>query len=348
MVQLLLKRYPQYTFYCDDYNFDQSFCAFPNMVSRETFYEKYGRLNHIVSLATFNRKKTAVFDVIFNNIEKRICSSMYIGGSLFMEGYVDAEHEIQMIEHTPFFIIGANFGPYTSNAYRDSFEEYFNKCAGVTFRDKKSYDLYKHLPNVKYAPDVVFTLDTGSLNMEKHSNRVLISILDVSRKKGIEMHAEQYEQLIAQCCVTAVKRGKIPVLMSFCKQEGDEVVIDRIQNRLPDEIRKKLETFFYRGNMNEALEQFRLADEVIATRFHAMVLALKFRKPFFVISYNAKIDNVLCDLGIQNYVDIKSVSSIKAEELFSNISGPYDISAYMAEAEKQYEQFDRYMNYEEQ
>ena len=346
MVHILLNRYPQYRFYCDDYDLDETFRRYPNFCCKETFYERYGRLNHLINALTLGKNKTWFFDRVFRQIEKRISSAVYIGGSLFMQDVQTnvekrLSYERKRMSKGPLYIIGANFGPYQTENFYVGFENYFADCAGVTFRDKRSFELFKHLPNVNYAPDVVLNLKVACKH--KASNRILISVLDVSKRPSITQYAGQYESFIADVCTEVVRRDKTPVLMSFCNSEGDEDAIARVLDKLSVEVRRGTDTFFYNGNIDLALQQFQLAERVIATRFHAMILALCFDKPFFSVSYNSKVKNVLDDIGIKTYCEISEISSVAVDAVLDSMTEPADISTYREEAERQFHQFERYM-----
>lgn len=346
MVHILLNRYPQYRFYCDDYDADEGFCKYPNFCCKEMLYKKYGRLNHLISILSLNKSNDGFFNWLFRSIEKRICCSIYIGGSLFMQReQTDIDKRLSFerkrLSEYPLYIIGANFGPYQTEEFHKAFETYFANCAGVTFRDKKSQELFRHLPHVSYAPDTVFNLKP--ICQQEKTDRVLISVLDVSRRPRIAQYADQYKHFIIDICKEITQSNRIPVLMSFCKKEGDEDAIFRIISDLPAEVRQKTDTFFYNGDINLALQQFQLAESVIATRFHAMILALCFEKPFFSISYNSKVKNVLDDIGIKAYCDISDISSVTPKEALDSMSEKVDIMTYRKEAEKQFLQFERFM-----
>lgn len=347
MVYILLNRYPQYRFFYDGYESTEVFQKCPNFCSKETLYRKYGRLNHLLNILTLN--KFNFFNKCFQKLEDRISCAVYIGGSLFMQ---DAQADIEKrmsyerarITQWPLYIIGANFGPYQTESFRTAFESYFGNCAGVTFRDRKSYEMFKHLPNVNYAPDVVFNLKSSC--EQTTSDCVLISVIDVKKRSSILQYADQYDQFITDVCIESTNRGKTPVLMSFCKYEGDEDAITRIYSKLPEVVQKETYTFYYDGNLEQALQQFERAERIIATRFHAMILALCFNKPFFSVSYNSKVKNVLDDVGIQTYCDISAVDSVNIKRIFDGMPTFPDISKYKAESEGQFAQFERYMTHE--
>ena len=67
-------------------------------------------------------------------LEKRCDAVVYIGGSIFME-YPNWEQICTWWEYEaknrPFYVLGANFGPYHTEAYRKKMEEIFRDCRDV-------------------------------------------------------------------------------------------------------------------------------------------------------------------------------------------------------------------------
>ena len=154
---------------------------------------------------------------------------------------------------------------------------------------------------------------------------------------------EHYDNLIADLCKKIVNSGKIPLLMSFCKSEGDEAAIIRIINLLNSDTLKKTQTYFYRGNLDEALSVLKFAQSIIATRFHAMVLAIKFNIPSFSFSYNEKMANVLNDIGFYSYANIQNIANLDATKVLNGISPPPIINDYIDKSVMQFNQLNEYL-----
>ena len=143
-VHILCTRYPTVTFYLSgDEKYLQAFKHIPNLI-----------LNADMQLISVD-------------------AIVYIGGSIFIENSKDSVYRVldlkeEIIKETiPTYIIGANFGPYLTEKYVDTVKnEILRNAKGVTFRDKYSYELFKDIPSVSQALDVVFSLDT-----EKYRNK---------------------------------------------------------------------------------------------------------------------------------------------------------------------------------
>ncbi len=345
MVDILLRRYPQHKFWVNNTQLEtEVFRKYPNFENRAALWEHYGRRNHIANLLTLNRKKDFLLHRMVQQRNKGCNGSVYIGGSLFMEGVRDTAEYIRQEEEKldagPLFIIGANFGPYETEGFRAAFEEYFKKCAGITFRDQASYRCFATLDNAAYAPDVVLNLPDAP---KAGNGSVIISVIDVRSRPKLKEYTQSYDRFIADTCQTCVAQGKKPVLMSFCESEGDCAAIERIKELLPVEIREKTGVYAYNGNIPEALEQIAQADFVLATRFHAMILALCFEKPFFCLSYSDKIKWVLEDLGCDAYCDLKQISTLEPKDIFARYTQPVDAAAYRREAQRQFAQLDEFL-----
>ena len=90
---------------------------------------------------------------------------VYIGGSIFMEGgkvynlspkFYDFVKRCKE-KNIPFCYISSNYGPYQTQEYFDLSRENFKTCTDICFRDKYSYNLFKDIKSVRYAPDFAFS-----------------------------------------------------------------------------------------------------------------------------------------------------------------------------------------------
>lgn len=347
MVDIMLRRYPQYTFWVDhSSNATDIFLKYPNFENRRKIAGRYGRLNHIVNILTCYRNEDILLHRIFSRLTRKSRCSVYIGGSLFMESVGDDVKARIVIEEKrlnpkPLFVIGANFGPYVTSDFRDAFVDFFGKCGGVTFRDKKSYSLFQGMSNIDYAPDVVFNLPYHT--EETHNNTVVISVVDLQRRSTLAKYTPDYERLISEACRVCVMQGKKPILMSFCDYEGDINAVWRIWENLELPIQQETEIYRYQGCLDEALELFEKAQFVLATRFHAMILALRMNKPFYCISYSDKIKWVLNDLHSNAYCEMHNLNALHIEDILANCKRSVDVTDYMRAAERQFTQFEKYM-----
>lgn len=351
MVKILLERYKNLRFYYgEDGNIrNRSLLVLPNFLDKEHIYERYGRWNHLVSILSFGSLPNAVFHHRFQKILKECIGSVYIGGSLFNSHQGESPEqriarEKSQVSRTPYFVVGCNFNPKESRSYIDAFREFFASVAGVSFRDRASYELFQELPNAQYASDVVFNLDIRRYQGAEKNNTVLISVVDCEQKQYQVSYTEVYETAIVKICEAAILRGLTPVLMSFCKFEGDETAITRILDRTPGGIREQIRVYHYEDNIDEALSLYSRAQCVVATRFHAMILAMLFELPFFVVSYNDKVRHVLQDFQMDCYCDMDTVKDLDGENVFKRMQRFSKIDQARADSSRQFQQFEAFVN----
>ena len=347
MVDILLKRYPQYRFYYDGTDeCSDLFLEYPNFENRTPIIRKYGRLNYLMNLLSRHKNEDALIKKIFQKREKKSICGVLIGGSMFIQLKAKPERHVWWEElrfgELPRFVIGVNFGPYQTEDFKEAFKGYFSRSRGVTFRDRHSHGLFSNLDHAAYAPDVVLNLPVEQVQQENQGT-VIISVIHVEERDHLAKWTEDYQNFIIDCCQESLRRGKQPVLMSFCKKEGDEAAICRIKERMDPALAEKTREFYYHGNIKEALSMFAGADYVVATRFHAMILALRFGKPFFSIAYSDKVKWVLDDVGSSAYCGMDQLHGLRAETVMDAHAQAVDAENYILQAQKQFAQLDDFL-----
>lgn len=302
------------------------------------FFDRYGKENKIY-LYTGNKYKKIlsknvitlknIFTIFLNKLLKLFSKGKYdiqfliyrkvdyvvkIGGSIFMEKYDKSNKEninLEYPQNKKYYIINSNFGPYETNEYYKAYFSVFKNAEYVSFRDKYSYDLFKELPNIRFGADIVFGFDTSNINI-KSRKRVIFSIIDVEKKISSK-YKEGYEKKILEL-VSFFKEKEYEILfMSFCKDEGDEKAINNILKQISNE---KIEKYFYRGNISEALNVLGDSSIIIGSRFHANIIGLTLNKTIIPIAYSDKMINVLNDIKFAGKViDIRKLNLFNVNDL---------------------------------
>lgn len=322
MINILLNRYKNYRFYyCDEWERSDVFLKYKNFFTFKIIEQKFKSVNNFFNLFLPKSKKNYLINYISNYIDKHTICSVYIGGSIFMQhgdvryGYGNIlRDKLKRLNDGKLFIIGASFGPYFQEEYLEIYRKFFSKCRGVTFRDYHSFNLFKDLKQVKYASDVVFALKNNNQQNENVVDKqVVISIVNFETKD----YYDDYKKFIKNFCIEVANRNKYPVLVSFCKYEGDEKAVSDIYDTLPETVKSITKKIFYsEDNIDVLLKLFQRCCFVLATRFHSMILALKFNKPFFAISYAPKVSDYLNDLNFDCYCNLSEIKKIKAKDVF--------------------------------
>ena len=248
---------------------------------------------------------------------------IYIGGSIFMEGgkvynldsqcnnFIKKCYEKKI----PFFYISSNFGPYKTQEYFDLARDTYKYCKDICFRDMYSYELFKDIPTVRYAPDLIFNFENiNESNIKKDT--IGISVIDMSIREKLRQYEKTYIKCMIQNIIDYIQQGKIVYLFSFCKEENDERTIEIIKKHIPIKYRNKLRIVHYDGNIKEFINIYKSIEYMVCCRFHATVLSIALNQKMYLLSYSKKIDNVIQDLSlIERYSKIESLEENTKFEL---------------------------------
>lgn len=236
---------------------------------------------------------------------------VFVGGSIFMEhnGMQYLKDFNKFIKHAknnsvPFYYTSCNFGPYETEEYYEIAKDMFRHCKDVYFRDKYSYELFKDVESVRYAPDLILSYDLK--NIEKKKDTVGISVIDLSIRKNLRDFENQYFETLKNNIEEYQKQGKKVYLYSFCKYEGDERAIEKLEKMIQD--KENLEIVRYDGDIDKFLNIYSQMEYMICTRFHSMILSKKLNQKIFVLSYSDKVNHVIKDLELPfHIVDCKEI-----------------------------------------
>ena len=237
---------------------------------------------------------------------------VYVGGSIFMEknnGLQRLKDFNKFIKHAkhnnvPFYYISCNFGPYETEEYLEVAKDTFSYCEDVCFRDKYSYDLFKDIKTVRYAPDLILSYEFN--NIEKKEDTIGISIIDLNIRKDLINIKSKYIEMIKNNINKYQAEGKEVYLFSFCKYEGDENAINDIYNLVDN--KEKLKIVKYNGDIEEFLNIYSQMEYMICSRFHSMIISTRLKQKMLILSYSKKIDNVIKDMNWN--LNIKKLTDI--------------------------------------
>ena len=242
----------------------------------------------------------------------------------------------------PYYIMGINFGPYKSQTYFDNIHSYFKDAEDICFREEYSYNLFKDLPNTRWVPDIVFSMDTSNIKIT-NNKRVVFSIISCSRKIE-EKHTGNYEKKIIQMTKFFINKGYDICYMSFSKREGDEDAIASILNKCDEELKQKISVYNYRGNRKEALEELANSQIIVGGRFHANILGMLLGKTIIPMLYSNKTKNVLDNMNFKGkIIDIRTLNEADLHEEISDKDLEYkqDIQYEIEHAEEHFKKLDK-------
>jgi len=246
---------------------------------------------------------------------RELCKYMFklqgiviIGGSLFQdykEGYKSYHKRNIIIQcfrilRKKICIMGINIGPIYSEECMKIFKKTFKYADYISVRDKKSYKILQenNISNCGYYSDIVFNYHDNNNMKDIEKNRLGISIINYCR--NIE-HKQQYIDKTIELINKYLKEQKDNTVYLFgfdAGIENDAEVIDVIIKKIIE--KDKVYSVIYNGNIDDFLEHYKKCSFIIGTRFHSLILALKYQIPFIPIIYNIKAENLLNDINYNN------------------------------------------------
>ena len=329
-IRFIAQRYPRAQFYMwSDVKNRRVFADVPNL----KIIDPDSRLVHLL-----HKLRPSLVARYRSIIENRCDAVVYIGGSIFME-YPNWEQICTWWDWTaknrPFYVLGANFGPWHTEAYRQKMEEIFRNCRDVCFRDKYSAGLFPGV--VRQAPDILFGYPMPKVTVKP--DQIFVSVINCAGRDeshNLNDHDGRYVANMAALLKQLLAKGKQIVLASFCKEEGDEEGIRKILAAMGCENDPRVRVLHYDGtNMDEMLAAIAESGGVIGTRFHATILAMAAGRPVLPIVYSDKTKHVLEDLGFAGTVyDLREDTPWTATEMTT-------IVAPAAESERHFEKLDQ-------
>lgn len=257
-------------------------------------------------------------------LAKRCDGLIHIGGSIFIQNnnweqkFRNYSRLISAAKKR--YVIGANFGPYTDEAYLLKYGELFSRMDGICFRDSFSYKLFPHLNNTDWAPDLLFAGEY--IPYRKEGSYAVISVMD----KG-----PAYFKQMAALGDFLYGRGYLVVLMGFCTGEGDAAACLKISGMMQGRHR----VYCYCGDLEEALRIIGGAALIISARFHGAILGWAMGKPVYPIVYSEKTKHVLADLWPDcAFCTLEEIDSLDFKEAADAITFSGDFTELRARAAK--------------
>lgn len=230
--------------------------------------------------------------------------ALYIAGSIFKEYSEWSDQYIwyrELFDPDRMYFLGCSWGPCKTREFEENMTSVLSGMKDVCFRDRYSYHTFAHLPNVRYAPDILFGLDWSAYAGVEEKKQVFLSVVNC-RAGNVELpeYAGEYNRFIARLAERFAELGYRSVLCSFCENESDLPAAEEIRSQMPPHVRENTPIVNYTGtNLQQILQLLAESEYVVATRFHAMILGMVAGKKVLPMIYHLKLRNVLEDLSFQ-------------------------------------------------
>ena len=272
---------------------------------------------------------------------------VFIAGSIFIESKEEKRRKYLLSEwysnlNKPYYIIGANIGPFYTREFIKNVNFILNNAEDVCLRDSQSKKLCSS-KKVRQASDIIFSLDASKYITNSKTKSVIISIIDCDFKASQipNPNSKCYKKTIIDMIEFFQSRSYEIILMSFCKEDGDEKAVDEIFYNLNN--KSNIRKYYYRGNIDEALSLLGSSKVIVGSRFHANVLGLLMNKTIIPIIYNNKTKNLLFDLNFKGRViDINNIEKFDISSLNDDdLNYKLDVSFCKKDAERHFEKLDK-------
>jgi len=252
-------------------------------------------------------------------------SYVFVGGD-FYHPYSDYDGRIKRAkgikDHGGSVIIlgGSLYREYPEDRL-ELMNSFFELADLITFRDSTSYfQCTRMFPKARtvLSSDMAFTLDS-KYNKQLDDPGEYVN-LGISIRRKLDASEEEYQtycRMVADISALHLKTNGANTVSFLALSTGtfdDRDTADRIKALLSEEMRERINMIDYSRDVFKFIDSVKVCDAIITTRFHSLCIALILGKPFYPINYEAKVENLLKDLGFVGqmvdygvYVDPESV-----------------------------------------
>lgn len=182
-------------------------------------------------------------------------------------------------------------------------QEFFRFVDVMTLRERTSYAQCEALMPDSCAllsSDMAFTLAS---EYGKKQERKGIRKLGISVRRKMDGTEEQFKVYcktitdVTMAHLNANEDNRVCFLALSTSGFDDRDVIDQIRGLLPHGMNNRIDEIEYSRDVYSFMDEVSTCDALICTRFHSLCLALIQEKPFYPINYEAKVENLLKDIG---------------------------------------------------
>lgn len=345
----LVSRYPDTmflvysTYFCKEYcEFFERFDNVKIYTTEDSVVQKINKIGKFFGVSDF-------FELL---LLWRSKGTVHVGGSIYQEiGDYKLDYKIRARRKRPgkpFYSISCNFGAYKTEKFKKMWTKKFKSFKDICFRDKQSYELFKQMKNVRYAPDLLFSYKVPT-DVEEVAGSVAISVFNpfAPHRNIPEQKSNDYLETLAKTVCDLVNDGRKVTLLGFCAFEGDGVFLHDLLCRLPDGMREKINAINYTfDTKDQILNAISASEYVIGTRLHSVILGLIGGKKVLPIAYNQKINCILKDINYnQPVIPFEQMADYKEAGLAVMLQdlSPFDVTDCSNADDLQFKMLDKFL-----
>lgn len=366
-LELICRRYPNVKFHlCASRTFAAHYSYIPNLrfhsfdtpavrLAGAGYRAAAGLLNRL-SVKNLLRQRTT--DMAMEHFyARRADVNVFITGSGFMNSAEEYDSLPQKMEEERGYyrlhpyLIGCNFGPFAHEEYLQMYRTLFRDTADLCFRDTYSLSLFPMVETARMAADIVFSYPTELVESVPPLMDVpylLISTANLAKDRDeAANHMDDYVAMLRRLVEDRNRRMCHTVFLGFSTHQKDDETIREILDGVEDSRWNHVYNY-PELTSTQALRLIRDAESVVATRYHAMILALLFGKAVCTICYSEKVRHVLEDIDPGAvYVSLDELAAMTPEHLESE--RVFQISAetrqkLIASAHTQFRELDKVLS----
>ena len=296
--------------------------------------KKYGKLLNEVKIydvlrnSKIRRKLLPIFFRPDYKKERKIAKkakiNVYVIGSGFMEGgkkgFWQRLEDKLYYSNRP-YLLGCNFGPFSSNEYKEQYKKLFSQATDVCFRESYSYEIFNSLSNVRWESDIVFSYN-GCIDesfCQYNKKYIVISVVNLDKDGTRNSNKDLYYNYVSRIAESFLKQKTKVVFVGFCRKQGDDIAIEKVMNNISQEFVNQIEIINYpQKNIPYILGVFKNAESVFASRYHAGIIGMMYERKTYFLSYSDKTKNVLNDIDERiRYIDINKKIDVEIDDFIS-------------------------------
>lgn len=343
-VRILCRRYPKVQFYLiADKIYKDRFRDLLNC----TVYSEEDRRVRIMDRWL---KRFHVEDGFKGFLIRHVSAVIHIGGSAFVQHFEDWSEfyklDAYLVKNSrKMFVIGANFGPFTDSFYWKKYSGLFRRYRGICFRDSYSWQLFKDIPHVSWAPDVVFCMK-ADLSVKKR--KVVVAPIELQHRTGkynVSGYENDYLIFHVRTIKYLIRQGYDITLLSFCQFQQDDSMIQKICDCLTEKEKNAVFCMAYRTDCQPVLKEFSESEAVIGTRFHSIILGFLYQCRVLPLIYDLKTEKMLQDLGQPLSLHLGELNKVNIADIVKRWmeADKPDVSVLEEKAERQFQYTDDFL-----